>query len=107
VLRIENLRIGVRTGHTELTAVAGVSLEVRPGEALGLVGEPGCGRSLTAMSITRLLVHLPRPVDGRVHGRRRGGHEVGPRGRVRAHRPVCSPIPGTPTPASWPTLEEV
>jgi oligopeptide/dipeptide ABC transporter ATP-binding protein len=55
VLRIENLRIGVRTGHTELTAVAGVSLEVRPGEALGLVGESGCGKSLTAMSITRLL----------------------------------------------------
>ena len=55
MLRIEDLRIGVRSGHAELTAVAGVSLEVRPGEALGLVGESGCGKSLTAMSITRLL----------------------------------------------------
>jgi len=51
-----------RTVH----AVAGVSLAVRAGEALGIVGESGCGKSVTAMSIVRL---LPQPA-----GKILGGH---------------------------------
>jgi oligopeptide/dipeptide ABC transporter ATP-binding protein len=43
-----------RTAHPVLTAVDGVSLSVRPGETLGLVGETGCGKSTLARCMTRL-----------------------------------------------------
>jgi oligopeptide/dipeptide ABC transporter ATP-binding protein len=46
--------------------VDGVSLEIKPGESLGLVGESGCGKSVTAFSMLRLLPQTSRIVDGRV-----------------------------------------
>jgi len=51
-----------RRSGPEIVAVADVSLEIRRGEALGLVGESGCGKSTTA----RLLVGLERPTSGSV-----------------------------------------
>jgi peptide/nickel transport system permease protein len=51
LVRVENLRIAI-PGGSEL--VKGVSLDIRPGEVLGLVGESGSGKSLTAMSIAGL-----------------------------------------------------
>src|SRR5215213_5315169 len=46
----------------KVSAVAGVSLEVRRGRTLGLVGESGCGKSTTG----RLLLHLITPTSGEV-----------------------------------------
>jgi oligopeptide/dipeptide ABC transporter ATP-binding protein len=49
-----------------VTAVEGVDLDVRPGETLGLVGESGCGKSVTALSVLRLLRCPPAEIRGEV-----------------------------------------
>lgn len=71
-LEIEDLRVAFDTPAGALEAVGGVSLSVAPGEAVGLVGESGCGKSVTAMSVLRLVPSPPgRLVSGavRVAGR--------------------------------------
>jgi peptide/nickel transport system ATP-binding protein len=55
VLEIEDLRTYIRQRNNVVRAVDGVSLKVEQGETLGLVGESGCGKSMTAMSIMKLL----------------------------------------------------
>ncbi len=54
-LRVQNLTVRFRTRAGGLTAVDDVSLDVRAGEVLGVVGESGCGKSVTARAIMRLL----------------------------------------------------
>ncbi|HXG59126.1 MAG TPA: ABC transporter ATP-binding protein [Thermoanaerobaculia bacterium] len=55
LLQVRNLRTSFSTGEGVIHAVDGVSFHVRRGEALALVGESGCGKSVTAMSIMRLV----------------------------------------------------
>jgi peptide/nickel transport system ATP-binding protein len=55
LLEVEDLRTHIRMRHCSVRAVDGVSLTVRQGETVGLVGESGCGKSLTALSVMRLL----------------------------------------------------
>lgn len=55
VVRVEGLRIAFRTGRGRLQAVDGVSFGVKRGETLGIVGESGCGKSVTALSLLGLL----------------------------------------------------
>ena len=72
VLAIEDLRISFDTAQGELRAVDGVSLTLRRGETLGLVGESGCGKSVTAMSVLRLVPSPPgRLVSGSIRYRGR------------------------------------
>jgi peptide/nickel transport system ATP-binding protein len=54
-LVIRNLRTSFHTDDGVARAVDGVSLTVSPGETLGVVGESGCGKSVTALSILRLV----------------------------------------------------
>ncbi|MFT4230396.1 MAG: dipeptide/oligopeptide/nickel ABC transporter permease/ATP-binding protein [Microbacterium sp.] len=54
-LRIDNLRVNYATGRGEVEVVHGVSLEVAPGEVLGIVGESGSGKSQTVFSALDLL----------------------------------------------------
>src|SRR5262249_28460354 len=67
VLEVQNLKTYFFTRRGVIKAVDGVSFSLGAGEALGLVGESGCGKSVTALSILRL---LPRPagkiVDGKI-----------------------------------------
>lgn len=66
ILRVEELRTYFHTRHGVGTAVDGVSFELFPGETLGLVGESGCGKSITALSVLRL---NPQPASEIVSGR--------------------------------------
>jgi oligopeptide/dipeptide ABC transporter ATP-binding protein len=64
LLEVENLQVGFDTEAGLLRAVDGVSFSVEAGRTLGLVGESGCGKSVTASSILRL---VPSP-PGRILG---------------------------------------
>ncbi|MDY0148679.1 MAG: ABC transporter ATP-binding protein [Kiritimatiellia bacterium] len=64
VLQVEALRVGFETAGGFLRAVDGVSFEIRKGEVLGMVGESGCGKTVTALSLLRLLPHPPAVVEG-------------------------------------------
>lgn len=55
VLSIRNLVTTFASPHGTARAVDGVSFDIAPGETLGLVGESGCGKSMTAFSILRLI----------------------------------------------------
>lgn len=63
LLRIENLRVDFSTYGGRVKAVRGVSFGVAAGECVAVVGESGCGKSVTAKSILRL---LPEP-QGQIH----------------------------------------
>ena len=61
LLRVEGLRTGLATPAGMVRAVDGVDLSLRRGETFALLGESGCGKSITALSIVRLL-----PAAGRI-----------------------------------------
>ncbi|MGI5454694.1 dipeptide/oligopeptide/nickel ABC transporter permease/ATP-binding protein [Streptomyces sp. CA-249302] len=63
LLAVENLAIGFEDRHGGVDIVDGISFEVQAGEVLGLVGESGCGKSLTALTIMGL-----QPRGARVRG---------------------------------------
>jgi len=66
LLRIHNLRVHFASAGRTVRAVDCVSLEVRRGETVALVGESGCGKSVTALSILRLLPPAARIVGGSI-----------------------------------------
>lgn len=66
LLKIKNLKTTFSTYKGELSAVDGVSLEVNEGEVLGIVGESGCGKSVTAESILQLLDENTTRYDGEI-----------------------------------------
>ena len=70
LLAIDDLRVYFDTEDGVLHAVDGVSLSIDAGETLGVVGESGCGKSVTAMTVMRLLPMPPgRIAGGSVHWR--------------------------------------
>lgn len=65
-LEIKNLRISFRRGNTLFEAVHGVSFSLGDGRALGIVGESGCGKTLSAMSVMRLLPSTAVITEGEI-----------------------------------------
>ncbi|OGS40695.1 MAG: peptide ABC transporter ATP-binding protein [Euryarchaeota archaeon RBG_13_31_8] len=64
LLRIEDLKTYFFTHEGVVKAVDGVSFTINKGETLGLVGESGCGKSVTALSIMRLIQSPPGKIVG-------------------------------------------
>ena len=59
LLSVEGLCVEVETGRGRVRLIDDISFRVAPGEVLGLVGESGCGKSVTAMSVLRLMPEPP------------------------------------------------
>jgi oligopeptide/dipeptide ABC transporter ATP-binding protein len=66
LLSIMNLNTRFHTYEGVVTAVDGVNIDVYQGETLGVVGESGCGKSVTALSILRLLPSPPAEIQGTI-----------------------------------------
>ncbi|MBN1436591.1 MAG: ABC transporter ATP-binding protein [Sedimentisphaerales bacterium] len=66
VLRVENLRTYFETDGGIVRAVDGVTFSVKRGKTLALVGESGCGKSVTAYSILRLIQKPGKIISGRI-----------------------------------------
>ena len=65
LLSVEDLQVRFWTRRGTVHAVNGISFDIAPGETLGIVGESGCGKSVTAMSMLQLLPETAR-VSGSV-----------------------------------------
>src|ERR1700693_1801502 len=66
LLRVEGLTTHFRTRAGLARAVDGVSFTIQPGQIMGLVGESGCGKSVTALSIMRLIEHPGETAEGSI-----------------------------------------
>ncbi len=65
LLSVRDLRVTFgHSGNEPFTAVDGVSFDVRPGQTVGLVGESGCGKSVTSLAIMGLLPQRGNSVEG-------------------------------------------
>ncbi|MDA8186527.1 MAG: ABC transporter ATP-binding protein, partial [Dehalococcoidales bacterium] len=66
MLEVQGLKTFFYTEDGVVPAVAGVDFVMRKGQTLGLVGESGCGKSVTALSILRLIAHPGKIVEGEI-----------------------------------------
>ena len=66
ILQVNNLKTYFFDRKGKVPAVDGVDFTIRKGETLGIVGESGCGKSVTSMSILKLLPPEGRVVDGEI-----------------------------------------
>lgn len=73
ILEVRELRTYFFPDEGTVKAVDGASFEVYPGRTLGIVGESGCGKSVTARSILRIIERPGRIVSGEIHLQRNGG----------------------------------
>ena len=67
VLEVKNLKTYFYTDEGVIPAVDGVDFSLERGETLAIVGESGCGKSVTSLSILRLIANPPgRIIDGEI-----------------------------------------
>jgi len=64
LLDVRNLQVSFFTDEGEVRAVDGVSFTIKCGETLALVGESGCGKSVTALSLAKLVATPPGEYKG-------------------------------------------
>jgi peptide/nickel transport system ATP-binding protein len=104
VLQLENLRTEFRMRTGSVVAVDGVSLEVGEGECVGVVGESGCGKSTTGLSIMKLLPGTGHVTGGTISllGRDLAGLDEKAMRRVRGNEVAL--IPQDPMTSLNPTM---
>ena len=85
LLQIQNLSTSFFTDKGEIRAVEDVSFSIQPGETLALVGESGCGKSVTAFSVMRLVDKPGRIVGGKIFFRGQNVLDL-PEGEMRKIR---------------------
>ena len=66
LLEVDNLHVHFHTSRGVVRAVEGISYKVRAGEIVALVGESGCGKSVSSLAIMRLLAQSGRVTHGRI-----------------------------------------
>ena len=76
ILEVDNLRVALRTDNGEVLAVDGFGLTLERGRTVCLVGESGCGKSVTARALLRLLPDNGKIIDGSARFRQRSGSLV-------------------------------
>jgi oligopeptide/dipeptide ABC transporter ATP-binding protein len=76
LLSVKNLKTYFNTREGLVKAVDGVTFDVHPGQTVGIVGESGCGKSITTRSILRIVKSPGRIVDGEILFRRMQGNEL-------------------------------
>ncbi|MGY4921002.1 dipeptide/oligopeptide/nickel ABC transporter permease/ATP-binding protein [Streptomyces sp. 900105755] len=91
VLSVQNLTIAFPDRHRGVNIVNGISFDIHPGEVLGLVGESGCGKSLTALTVMGL-----QPKAARAAGRI--DFHAGEGTRPKGARGTARPAPTDPQP---------
>ena len=64
LLSIRDLKVEFSTRHGQVTALNGIDLDLMPGETLGIVGESGCGKSITALATIGLIPDPPGRIAG-------------------------------------------
>jgi nickel transport system ATP-binding protein len=66
VLQVRDLRVQIKTKNGVTTLVQDINFELKPGEILGLIGESGCGKTVTSMSILQLLNRKETTIEGSI-----------------------------------------
>ena len=74
LLSVRNLKTYFAQDEGTVRAVDGVSFDMPQGATLGIVGESGCGKSVTARSILRIVDRPGRIIGGEIHFRRPSRH---------------------------------
>src|SRR5690554_5836693 len=70
LLQIKNLELNFDNDEGTVKALNGVNLNIKKGQAVGVVGESGCGKSVTAYSILRLLPKTAKIIEGSIKYRK-------------------------------------
>ena len=66
MLTIDNLKVALDADAGIVRAIDGLALSIRRGETFALVGESGCGKSMTALALMRLLPENGQVADGHI-----------------------------------------